>query len=76
MSEVREHLAKIWKNLLKVEQVTDESDFFENGGTSITAVYLAADIQEECRLAVDAIEIVLNPKFGELVTLVRERSAE
>ncbi|MFI5771490.1 phosphopantetheine-binding protein [Streptomyces sp. NPDC051658] len=76
MSQIREHVAKIWMNLLKVEEVTDDSDFFESGGTSITAVYFAADIQDECQLAVDAIEIISNPKFGELVALVRERSAE
>ena len=75
MSEIREHVAKIWMNLLKVEEVTDESDFFDSGGTSIVAVYLAADIQNECQLAVDAIEIILNPKFGQLVALIRERSA-
>ncbi|MFD5463741.1 phosphopantetheine-binding protein [Kitasatospora sp. NPDC127059] len=73
--DLNSQLAAIWTELLKCDEVTAGTDFFECGGTSIVAVYLAADIQEKLQVTVDAIEIVSHRKFGDLVVLVAERHA-
>ncbi|MEK8174889.1 acyl carrier protein [Streptomyces sp. M19] len=75
MSDVHGKLADLWIELLKSEEVTADTDFFESGGTSIVAVYLAAEIQEAFHVPVDAIEVVSHPRFGDLTALVGERLA-
>jgi amino acid adenylation domain-containing protein len=44
--ERERQLAKLWSEVLRVEAVGVKDDFFELGGTSLTAVRLAARIQE------------------------------
>ncbi|MFD4831251.1 acyl carrier protein [Streptomyces uncialis] len=75
MHDVDSKLAQMWDQLLKSGEITPDSDFFACGGTSIVAVYLAAEIQETFQVAVDAVEVVQYPAFGDLVALVRERLA-
>lgn len=78
MQDSSSELRSIWSEVLRQEdslaaEITDESDLFASGGTSITAVYMAARIQERLGVEVDAIEVVTHPTFGALAALVGER---
>lgn len=73
MGDVQEKLAAIWSDLLKCGDVTEGSDFFECGGTSIKAVYLAAGVQEAFGVPFDALEVVVERTLGNLATLVAAR---
>ncbi len=75
MDETRTKLAELWTGLLNVDEVTDDSDFFVCGGTSITAVHLAARIQQTFGVPVDAVEIVIEKDFGKLALLLEGRLA-
>jgi acyl carrier protein len=66
----------MWKECLDVTEVDETSDFLDQGGTSIAAVHLAASIQEHLAVAIDAIEIVEAPVFGQILALVRERRGQ
>ncbi|MEK2491110.1 phosphopantetheine-binding protein [Kitasatospora purpeofusca] len=76
MADVNSRLAALWTELLGCEDVTEDTDFFESGGTSVVAVYLAAEIQDQLRIEIDAIEIVTHRTFGELAALVGGRIPE
>jgi acyl carrier protein len=73
VSDANRRLADLWTELLEMEEVNDDTDFFASGGTSILAVYMAAEIQETFEVAIDAIEVVSHPRFGDLAVLVGER---
>ncbi|MFJ8434733.1 phosphopantetheine-binding protein [Kitasatospora sp. NPDC094019] len=73
MADVNSRLAALWTELLGCEEVTEETDFFESGGTSVVAVHLAAEIQDRLLIEVDAIEIVTHRTFGELAALLGGR---
>ncbi|MER5527200.1 phosphopantetheine-binding protein [Streptomyces sp. NPDC002677] len=73
MSEVNERLASLWRELLTCADASADADFFDLGGTSIAAVYLAAMIQETFGVAVDAIEVVTLRTFGQLSKAVSAR---
>jgi acyl carrier protein len=70
-----DRLGAMWSELLDCDHATEDSDFFECGGTSILAVHLAASIQEEFGVPVDAVEVVVERRFGRIAGLVGERRA-
>ncbi|MFI6084304.1 phosphopantetheine-binding protein [Streptomyces sp. NPDC051217] len=72
---VQEKLAGLWTDLLGCDEVNDDTDFFDCGGTSIAAVHLAARIQAMFGVPVDAIEVVVEKKFGSLAALIDSRLA-
>jgi acyl carrier protein len=72
-SDVDDQLAALWTELLECETATGDADFFDSGGTSITAVHLAALIQETFGVSVDAIEVVVLRTFAQLSTVIATR---
>ncbi|HEV2343288.1 MAG TPA: acyl carrier protein [Actinocrinis sp.] len=73
MSDVVDQLTEMWNELLEPTQITPDSDFFDCGGTSVTAVYLAAAVQESLGVALDAIEVVKLRTFGAIAQTLSER---
>jgi fengycin family lipopeptide synthetase D len=76
VQDIQEKLAVSWQNLLDCGEVTGESDFFECGGTSIAAVYLAARVQDTFGVPLDALEVVLERTLGKISALIAARLAE
>ncbi|GAA4225083.1 hypothetical protein GCM10022254_06190 [Actinomadura meridiana] len=75
MVDVEQTLSEMWSDLLECGAVTEESDFFECGGTSVTAVHLAALIQDQFGVTFDAVEVVVERKFGKMTDLLTLRCA-
>ena len=76
MANVDEQVKAIWSEVLQCDDVDGESNFFDQGGTSIAAVYLAAAVQERLGVGLDAVEVVFNPTFSDLAALLAERLEE
>lgn len=72
MSTIRERLSCLWLGVVGASYIADDADFAASGGTSLAAVHLAAEIQEEFGVGVDAIEII-EQTFGGIVGLVETR---
>ena len=61
--EMKALLAEAWKEVFKVDEVSDDSDFFEAGGDSIMAVQISAWlIQKGVKL--DLADVFMTPTFG------------
>ncbi|MCC9306035.1 acyl carrier protein [Kitasatospora sp. RB6PN24] len=75
MEHPQSELAALWAEVLKSETPEGDADFFECGGTSLTAVHLAALIQERFHVSIDAIEVVTGRKLSVLSELLGERLA-
>jgi acyl carrier protein len=71
--DITEELRAAWKEVLKVEDVDNEANFIALGGSSMTAVQLAAIVQERLAIELNAVEVVLTPKFRDVVTLLEAR---
>ncbi len=69
--EMKELFAQAWKEVFQVEEVTDDSDFFESGGDSIMAVQLAAWlIQKGVKL--DLVDLFTSGTFGSIADKLTE----
>ena len=69
--EMKSLLAEAWKEVFKVDEVSDESDFFEAGGDSIMAVQISAWlIQKGVKL--DLSDVFMTPTLGALAEKLTE----
>ncbi|MBR1479235.1 MAG: acyl carrier protein [Lachnospiraceae bacterium] len=69
--EMKSLLAEAWKEVFKVDEVSDEADFFEAGGDSIMAVQISAWlIQKGVKL--DLSDVFMTPTLGALAEKLTE----
>jgi amino acid adenylation domain-containing protein len=76
--ELEEILARIWKDLLKVEQVGRHDNFFDVGGHSLVAMKAVTRIAEQTAINVSIASIFRYPTiamFAEYIDLLRSGSA-
>jgi acyl carrier protein len=65
--ELEEELLRLWRELLKNQQVGREDHFFEAGGTSLLLVQLANRIRDELRREVSVIALFEAPTVRQQV---------
>lgn len=73
--EVERHLAALWCDLLTVEQVGLEDDFFDLGGNSLLAFRMQRRIVRELDVEVSAREILGTSELSLLAELIRSKKA-
>ncbi len=64
-------LTVIWQQLLGVEPITPDQNYFELGGDSILAVQLFAQIERECHLKLPVATLFEAPTIAGLARLIR-----
>jgi thioesterase domain-containing protein/acyl carrier protein len=69
--EVERTIAQWWRELLGAESLTPQSDFFEMGGQSLTAVRLFAKIKKSYGIQLSAATIYEVPTVEKLATRIR-----
>ncbi len=74
-SEVEELLAGIWQELLGVERVGINNNFFELGGTSLLIIKLANKLEVRLQTAVDITMLFEYPTIRRLADHLEERGA-
>ena len=75
-SELEALLAEIWGELLGVEQVGVDDDFFDLGGHSLLATRLLFALQRALPVPMALEDVFLHPTVGELARAVDARLAE
>ncbi len=65
-SELEKSLAKIWSEVLGIEQIGITDNFFELGGESLKATKLVLQVYKELNVEVPLREIFLNPTIKDL----------
>jgi amino acid adenylation domain-containing protein len=61
--EYEKQLAKIWKEILQLDEVGITDNFFESGGDSMLAITLATKIQKNFNITVDVIKVMEYPNI-------------
>ncbi|WP_298516663.1 non-ribosomal peptide synthetase [uncultured Kordia sp.] len=71
-SEVQKKLVTLWEELLAVDKIGIEDDFFELGGNSIKAMQLITNVQELFQVTIDIANVFLNPNITQLATEIEK----
>ncbi|MCP4156263.1 MAG: AMP-binding protein, partial [bacterium] len=74
-SETEEKMVQIWKDILKVERIGIDDNFFEMGGDSIKAIQLASKMQIH-GVKVEIGDLFLNPTIRQVVKLAAEKDTQ
>ncbi len=68
-TEVR--VAEVWKELLKVETVGMEDNFFVLGGNSLKGILLVSEIQKRFQVKISILELYNSPTVRQLATYIQ-----
>ena len=68
---VGDNLEALWTQVLKVDSVRDDDNFFDLGGHSMSALRLSIHIRRNLRLRVMLDDIRAHPTYGELTEFMR-----
>jgi len=71
--EVARLVGAIWREVLHVEQLSCEDNFFERGGSSLLAVKVTARILHVLGIEIALREIFRQPTLGRFIEVVTER---
>ncbi|MFF4244836.1 amino acid adenylation domain-containing protein [Streptomyces sp. NPDC001822] len=74
--DVEMALYRIWRGVLLHADVGIDDNFFELGGTSISAIKMAAAVQEELGVTLPVRDVMLHPTIEALAARVRGESAD
>jgi len=72
-TEVEKELASIWKDLLRIEKVGVNDNFFEIGGYSFSVLTMLLRIYEKFNTSVDINEFSENPTIASLSSFLEDR---
>jgi amino acid adenylation domain-containing protein len=74
-TELEHALARVWREVLRLESVSIEDDFFELGGHSLLATQLTTRIEDVLGLPVSLRELFAHPRLSQLAALLEARRA-
>lgn len=69
-------LAKIWSNVLGIDNVFLNDNFFDLGGHSLKATFLASNIEKYFNISFSIKDVFKNPIFSSQITLLLTSSKE
>jgi len=74
-SDVKAWLRGVWRDHLSLgdRPVTDQTDFFESGGTSLGALMILNGLKDRFGLHVEPLTLLENPAFGAFAGEVERR---
>ena len=75
-NELEAHMADIWCEVLKLEQVGVHDDFFELGGHSLLAFRIVARLRDRLNLELSLLTLFNKPTIAELAPELKPASDE
>jgi len=72
-SEIEKHLCEIWKNLLHVDAIELDINFFDAGGSSLTAIQMQAEIGRLFNLEVTVQDVFSHSTILDLAHFIKSR---
>ncbi|WP_380282225.1 phosphopantetheine-binding protein [Kitasatospora purpeofusca] len=67
---------QVWMEVLGVDAVDQDDDFFDLGGHSLSALRLSMLARQELGLAVELNHVLENPRFGDLLAVAAKAGPE
>lgn len=69
---IQETLCKIWQEVLHIDEIGIEDNFFNLGGDSVLAVQIVANITKTLSVSLPITEIFCHPNINELASIIFE----
>jgi nonribosomal peptide synthetase DhbF len=60
---------QLWMEVLGVDEVDEQDDFFDLGGHSLSALRLSTLIRQDLNRAVQLEHVLGNPRYGDLLAI-------
>jgi thioesterase domain-containing protein/acyl carrier protein len=76
LTAVETQLAAIWRELLGIEHVARDDDFFERGGHSLLTVHLSAQIEEAFGVALTVAQMLRTRTLADLASAIEAARPE
>jgi acyl carrier protein len=73
-NELEEQLVEIWKEVLKVEKVGIDDNFFDLGGNSMKLVTLSKRVNEMMNDKIPLVKLFATPSIKALALFIKDRS--
>ena len=74
--EIREQLLTLFKEALEIENISEDSNIFEMGGSSLTIYKISEQAKERYGLKINPIDIMTYPTLEKLYTFLQEGNNE
>lgn len=73
-NEIEKELVTIWKDILGLDKIGIEDNFFDLGGHSLKAVKIISEIQKKFNIKIEIISLFQKPHISELAALIANYS--
>ncbi len=70
------HLAEIWKNTLKVDDIFMEDNFFDLGGHSLKSVHIVNQVCKQFNVELSMADLLRFPRFEDFVNIVSKKLSQ
>ncbi|KAK4336734.1 hypothetical protein RND71_044134 [Anisodus tanguticus] len=74
--DLKEEIKKIWMSILGLEEINDETNFFDCGAGSMDVTRLVEEIKELVSVKILNEDVYIAPDFGQLVNLIIIKTRE
>ncbi|MDY7229538.1 non-ribosomal peptide synthetase [Hyalangium rubrum] len=74
-TELERGLARVWQEVLRLEQVGIQDDFFALGGHSLLATQITARVEDSLRIPLSLRELFAHPRIAQLAEVLEARRA-
>jgi acyl carrier protein len=70
LGEIERMLAALWRELLRVEQIGRDDNFFKLGGHSLAGLRLTMRLGEQLGMQLPVLMVFRHPTFGEMARFI------
>lgn len=73
---MEEQITKIWCDILEVEQIEPDENFFDLGGNSITAMMILEEVNNKFNAELVSTDLYSNDTVRKMTAAIEKRLAE
>ncbi|NEQ63909.1 MAG: non-ribosomal peptide synthetase, partial [Moorea sp. SIO4A1] len=75
-TEIEQHIARVWQDVLQIEKVGIYDNFFEVGGNSLLLVQVSSKLQELFKMELQVVELLKYPNIYYLSQYLKSETPE
>jgi acyl carrier protein len=72
-NELERSITKIWQNILGIEKVGIQDNFFEIGGTSLKGIQIIAQLRRELNISIPVVKLFESPTISSMARMLGDK---
>ena len=72
-NELERSITKIWQNVLGIEKVGIQDNFFEIGGTSLKGIQIIAQLRRELNISIPVVKLFESPTISSMTRMLGDK---